>query len=128
MEPKTLTETAARDAAFKCLEVLRASGIHDVEVELRESTFVQSAGPKLFRPRFNYRVDPNPDLTIEVLQPLTHALSLPIAAQATPYIDGTGGFFMAKGDGSNKLLLITTRHVVLSDNPSTEKFERKHER
>ncbi|KAK0468792.1 hypothetical protein IW261DRAFT_1612751 [Armillaria novae-zelandiae] len=43
---------------------------------------------------------------IDVQSPLTHALGLPIAAQAMPDIEGTGGFFMTKGGESKKLLLV----------------------
>ncbi|KAH9996721.1 hypothetical protein BJV74DRAFT_883643 [Russula compacta] len=57
-----------------------------------------------------YRSSPTrPDLR----HPLTYALGIPISAQATPFVTGTGGFFMAKGGDNNKLLLITARHVVL---------------
>ncbi len=113
----------ANTTTFRCLDVLKEFGITDVEVEIRESSVIRSAGPKLLEPAFTDR-----DPTAVVRDPLTHALGLPISAEATPYIAGAGGFFMAEGGGSDDLLLITARHVVLPLTTSTDtKFERENE-
>lgn len=121
MKPKSLAGENANTAAFRCLDVLNEFGITDVDVEIRESSVTRSAGPKLLSPVLSS----NP--TVAVRDPLTHALGLPISAEATPYIAGTGGFFMAKGGGSNELLLITARHVVLPLNKEPNvKFEHKN--
>ncbi|KAK0474446.1 hypothetical protein IW261DRAFT_1610584 [Armillaria novae-zelandiae] len=61
---------------------------------------IRSAGPKLLKPvPFRHPI-------ADVQRPVTHALGLLIAAQATPNIEGTGGFFMIKGGDSKKLLLV----------------------
>jgi hypothetical protein len=121
VKPKSLTTEDANTTAFRCLDVLKTFNIIDVNVELRESLVIRSAGPKLLPPA----LPSNP--TEDVRHPLTHALGLHISAQATPFCVGTGGFFMAEGGGSNKLLLITARHVVLPFNgASNNKFEGKN--
>jgi len=63
--------------AFRCLNVLREFDITDVDIEIRESSVTRSAGPKLLEPALIY------DPTADVCSPLTHALGIPIAAQAT---------------------------------------------
>jgi len=120
VKPKTLTREDANIAALSCLNILLEFNITDVHVEIRESSVTRSASPKLLPPVFSS----NP--TVDVRHTLTHALSLPISAQATPFATGTGGFFMAEGGDSNKLLLITARHVVLPLNEvANDKFKRK---
>ena len=106
VKPKSLGGEEAHAAAFKCRDILHEQGITDVDVELRESSVIRSAGPKLLPPVLTA----NP--TVAARHPLTHALGLPISPLAAPTSGGTGGFFMAAGRGSQKLLLITARHVV----------------
>ncbi|KAK0214038.1 hypothetical protein IW262DRAFT_292361 [Armillaria fumosa] len=117
--PKSLSGEDGSTVACRCREVLREFDITDVEVEIRESSVIRSAGPKLLEPvPFRHPI-------ADVQGPLTHALGLPIAAQATPNIEGTGGFFMTEGD-SKKLLVVTARHVVFPTNKGpNSKFERK---
>jgi hypothetical protein len=43
----------------------------------------------------------------EVREPLSTSLGLPICARATPWAEGTGGFFIDEGAESKRLLLIT---------------------
>jgi hypothetical protein len=122
VKPKSLAGETANTAAFRCLDVLNEFGLTDIDVEIRESSVTRSAGPKLLSPV----ISSNP--TVAVRDPLTHALGLPISAEATPYVAGTGGFFMAEGGGSEELLLITARHVVLPLNKEPNvKFERKNQ-
>jgi hypothetical protein len=110
--PKTLFGERAHNAAFGCLEILKASGINDVEVECRESLYTRSVGPNLLKPVSNL----NP--TADVRGPLTPALGLSIAAQDTPHAEGTGGLYLAEGGGSERLLLVTARHVLFPPNES----------
>lgn len=123
----SLSHDQAVAAAHKCAEVLRSHGIDDVDVEIRKSQVIRSSpptlapaststalstsvgrgasNPQLMKPAgWSYR-----DIETAAHHPLTHALSLPVSAQATPNVDGTGGFFMVSED---KLLLVTARHVV----------------
>ena len=68
-----------------------------------ESSVTPSAGPKLPSYRqSNYGRSP----------PSYPRLGLSISARATPTIGGTGGFFVAAGGNSQKLLPITACHLV----------------
>jgi hypothetical protein len=60
-------------------------GINDVDVEIRQSKVIQSAGPQLFRP----------------------------TDDTTPWAGGTANSFLDEGSDSKRLLLGTVRHVVL---------------
>jgi hypothetical protein len=104
--PETLLGEDAHTAAYSCLDLLIDFGITDVEVEFRESIYIRSAGPDLLEPVSEF----NP--TFSVRSPLTPVLGLSIAAQATPHIEGTGGFYLAKGGNSKEVLLVTARHVL----------------
>ncbi|KAH8997163.1 hypothetical protein EDB86DRAFT_930957 [Lactarius hatsudake] len=91
-----------------CLGLLKEFGITDVEVEFREFIYTPLAGPNLVKPAS----DLDPD--VDVRGPLTPALGLFIAAQATPHAEGTGGVYFAEGGNlkSKKVFLITARHVL----------------
>ncbi|KAK0468804.1 hypothetical protein IW261DRAFT_1553797 [Armillaria novae-zelandiae] len=94
-----------RTVVFRCQKVFREFDIADVDVEMHESSVIRSA---------------------DVQSPLTHALGLFIAAQATPYIEGTGGFFIVEGGDSKNLIVVTARHVVFPTKKGpNSKFERK---
>jgi len=107
--------------AFKCRETLRENDITDVEVEIRESVVTQSAGPKLLR-----SADTS-DPTADFCEPLTTTLGLPICAQSTPWAEGTGGLFITEGENTERLFLVTARHVVFPpDEEKNELFECKN--
>ena len=120
VEPRALTSEDANTAAFRCLGLLEEFDITDVDVELRESSVSWLAGPKLLAPISS-------DATAHARHPLTHALGLSISARATPHFEGTGGLFMNKSRDSDKLLIVTARHVVLPPEQNENiKFERKN--
>ena len=100
----------AHTSANGCLDLLKEFGITDVEVEFRESTYTPLTGPNLLEPAS----DLDPD--VDVRGPLTLALGLSIAAQATPHAEGTGGIYLAEGGDSKKVLLVTARHVLFPPN------------
>ncbi|KAF9509974.1 hypothetical protein BS47DRAFT_1410215 [Hydnum rufescens UP504] len=108
--PETLFGESARAAAYSCRDLLEKFGITDVEVEFRESIYTRLAGPSLLKPVSD--IDP----TADVCSPLTPALGPYIAAQATPHTEGTGGFYLAEGGNSKKVLLVTARHVLFPQN------------
>ena len=108
--PETLFGEDAHTAAHCCLDLLKEFEITDVEVEYRESIYVRSAGPNLLKPVSNRHP------TVDVRGPLTPALGLFIAAQATPHAEGTGGLYLAEGGDSKKVLLVTARHVLFPPN------------
>lgn len=109
--PGTLPEPDAKPVAHSCLAALERFGITDVEVEFRESVYTRSgsaAGPALLEPVFEMYP------TQDVRGPLTPALGLSIAAEATPHVEGTGGIYLTEeGGGGDKLFLLTARHVLL---------------
>lgn len=106
--PCSLSNDEGLVVAHKCKELLIEYGITDVDVEIRESVVTRSA--KLLKPSSNY------DGTVDVRNPLTATLGLPICAQSTPWAEGTGGFFMSEGGDSKRLFLVTARHVVFDNN------------
>ena len=107
--PESLTPVDGLDVALQCKELLEKNDIADIDVELRESIVIRSAGPRFLDP---LGWAPDSDPTVELHMPLTAALGLSICAQSTPWVEGTGGFYMAKGGDSERILLITARHVV----------------
>ena len=109
--PESLTPVDGLDVALQCKELLEKHDILDVDVELRESIVTRSVGPRFLQPaRFPW------DPTVEVRRPLTATLGLGICAQSTSWAEGTGGFYMAEGGDSKRILLVTARHVVFPPN------------
>ncbi|TFY73127.1 hypothetical protein EWM64_g10885 [Hericium alpestre] len=117
VKPDSLSYEVGIDVALQCKGLLVDRGINDVDVEIRQSEVIRSAGPQLFQPTF----DINP--TVDVREPFTATVGIPICAQSTPWAEGTGGFFLDEG---KRLLLATARHVVF---PQTDNnlFEHKSE-
>ncbi len=112
--PASLSGKDGVVVASKCRALLVEYNITNVDVEIRESIVTRSAGPgpKLLTPIDLYFDKP----IVEVHEPLTTALGLPICAQSTPWAEGTGGFFVGEGENTERLLLVTTRHVVFTPN------------
>ncbi|KAJ3552674.1 hypothetical protein NM688_g4028 [Phlebia brevispora] len=106
-KPGSLSDRDGARVAFKCLDVLKQRHITDVEVEIRESLVTrQLAGPKLLTPDcYNNRI-------AAAREPRTSTLGLPICAKDSTNVEGTGGFFLSEGGNTNRLLLVTARHVV----------------
>jgi len=103
--PNTLSRMDGLTVAQQCRQLLVANGIHDVEVEIRESVVTRYVGPKLEMPA------PPSDPTAELVEPLTSTLGSFISNVKTPNIVGTGGFYVS--DSESNLYLVTARHVVL---------------
>ncbi|KAG8703591.1 hypothetical protein FRC08_002747 [Ceratobasidium sp. 394] len=119
--PGSLSGNDGVVVASKCRELLEENGITDVDVEIRESVVTRLAGPKLLTST-GYFSDP----TAELRDPLTTTLGIPICAQSTPWVDGSGGFFITEGENTKRLLLVTARHVVFSpDKNKNNHFEHK---
>ncbi|TFK63246.1 hypothetical protein BDN72DRAFT_964022 [Pluteus cervinus] len=100
-----------------CKKLLLDRGIHDVEVEIRQSEVLRLGGPQLLEPVFDF------DPTVDAREPFTPTLGITICAQSTPWAEGTAGFFLDEGGDGKRLLLATTRHVVL---PSTDNHIFEH--
>jgi hypothetical protein len=127
--PTSLSRANGTVVARKCREILEEYDITDVDVEIRES-IVARFGRKLLNPMSSDPVsfyDPtnSSDPTVYLRRPLTATLGLSICAKPTPRVEGTGGFFMAEGGDSQRLFLVTARHVVLPESNGNNKFERK---
>ena len=97
--------------ASKCREILGEYDIADVDVEIRESIVTRSAGLKFLPPTYLLS-----DHTLDVREPLTTALGLPICAQRTTWAEGTRGFFISEGGNTKRVLLVTARHVIFAPN------------
>lgn len=110
MIPASLSCNDGLVVASACQECLVKYNITDVDVEIHESLITCSAGPNLKLISPSYSSNP----TVDVCEPLTAMLGLPICAQSTPWAEGTGGFFITTGENtaSERLLLVTACHVV----------------
>ncbi|KAI0344229.1 hypothetical protein BDW22DRAFT_1355569 [Trametopsis cervina] len=116
--PGSLSSQDGAVVASRCKRLLEERYITDVDIELRESTVIRLAGPKLLAPSYSF------DGAIDIREPLTTTLGLPISPQSTPWNEGTAGFFIAEGVRSTRLLLVTARHVVFAgDREPNELFE-----
>ncbi|KAL4066316.1 hypothetical protein V8B97DRAFT_1980589 [Scleroderma yunnanense] len=104
--PQSLSGEDAHTAAVGCQELLESYKITDVEVEFRESVVTRSAGPKLLKSVSSLNA------TAGVRGPLTPVLGLQIAARATPYAEGTGALYISEGCNSDKVYILSARHVV----------------
>ncbi|KAI6117954.1 hypothetical protein F5141DRAFT_591568 [Pisolithus sp. B1] len=108
--PGTLSRDDAEIAAAGCKQILLQSQITDVEIAFRESVFARSVGPQLL----NYV--PSTDPTAYVQSSFTPALGLRIASKSTPFLEGTGGLYICEGGESNRVFVLTARHVVFPEN------------
>lgn len=119
--PNTLSTIEGSAIALACKAVLVEHGIEEADVEICESIATRSAGPKLLEPSLTS--DPAAEFRIC----LTPALGLSISNAATPWAEGTGGFFIASGSADSKVLLVTARHVVFDPKTDNNKlFEREN--
>ena len=112
--PGSLAHEKGVEVAVHCKSILVASDISDVHVEIRESEVIRTS--KLYKPaRF---LEP----TANAREPFSTALGLPISAEATPSIQGTGGFFISDPRYHGKIYLVTTRHVALPSDQNSNIF------
>ena len=114
--PNRLSYDVGMEVAVQCKRLLLSHHFCDVDVELRESNFVQSASPALLKP--TDLIDP----TAIVREPFTTTLGMSICAESSPGVEGTVGFFMAV-NGVDKLYGVTARHVLFRK-PENNDFER----
>src|ERR1700683_122483 len=120
MQPKSLSVEDNTKVARSCQEILIQSGIINVNVEIHKSLVTLLEGPKLLVPTFSS------DPTVDIHNHLTPTLGLPISDKLTPWAEGTGSFFIAKGGGSKRLFLITARHIIFKpDRNDNKTFEHK---
>ncbi|KIO21043.1 hypothetical protein M407DRAFT_29309, partial [Tulasnella calospora MUT 4182] len=94
-------------AAHHCKEILTEHKFGDVEIAFRESTVTRSVGPRLLH-HFSI-INPAVDLR----SPFTPAFGIQIAPLDTPHYEGTGGLYFRESSDSDRVLLLTNRHVAL---------------
>ncbi|KAI0786845.1 hypothetical protein C8Q75DRAFT_734397 [Abortiporus biennis] len=110
--PDSTTATAAHYAAQDILAVLHTYQITDVDVDFRESIYLRNVGPRLLKPVGNL------DSLVDVVSPLTPALSLSISTAANPDCEGTMALYLAEGSGSGRLLGLSCRHLLIGSQDS----------
>ena len=84
--PDSLAGEDAFNSANAILALLKDEGITAIDIEFRESVFRRSAGAELYEPASDL------DATRHVIDPLTTAFGLPIAAAKMPHFQGTWAF------------------------------------
>jgi len=104
--PDTLTGEVAFHSSNDLLDLLKKHGISDIDVAYRESVVRDLSGPVLFAPAAD--LDP----LKAVIDPVTTALSLPIAGLKTPHIQGTLGFYF---NVDKTLYAVTARHILFPE-------------
>ena len=113
--PNTLSRDDAEVAAGRCKDILAEYEIFDVEIAFRESVFTRFTGPQLLD-----HTSPVHDPTANVRSLFTPTLGLQIARLAFPHCEGTGCLYLRESSDSDRVLLLTARHVVLppSEHPN----------
>lgn len=104
--PGSLSAEDGVEIAVHCKGILTAHQMDDVHVEIRESEVFRYASHKTYKPALTSNA------TARDREPFSTALGLPICAEVTPSIEGTGGFFFTDPRNPGKLYLLTARHVV----------------
>ena len=107
--PESTSATAAHDAAQDVLALLKNHyQITGVDVDFHESLYMREVGTQLLKPVGD--LDP----LVDVVGPLTRALGLRISTRARA--QGTMALYLAEGDGSDGLLGLSCRHVLIRPN------------
>ena len=120
VNPRSLSLEVAKAAAVGCKKILAAAQFPDIEIAFRESVFTRSAGPQLLN-----HVRPA-DPTASIRGPFTGTLGVQIAPRNTSHFEGTGALYLCEGGQSNRVFLLTARHVPLPPGVyRNELYERK---
>jgi hypothetical protein len=115
--PESTSATTAHDAAQDVLALLKDYQITDVDIDFRESSYTrevdsQPLDSQLLHPQLLEPVD-DLDPLVDVLSPLTPSLGLRISTKARPDAQGTMALYLAEGGGSDNLLGLSCRHVLI---------------
>jgi hypothetical protein len=105
--PRALSFEDAQTAAIGCKQILTNAGFPDIEIAFRESVYIRSSGPRLLKH------DPSLDRIADIRFPFTPSLGIHIATKGTPHIEGTGALYLRESSQSERVFLLTTRHVAL---------------
>ncbi|THU87885.1 hypothetical protein K435DRAFT_762286 [Dendrothele bispora CBS 962.96] len=101
VNPGSLSLEDAKAAAVGCKKIL--AQFPDIEIAFRESVYTRSAQLLKYD-----SFDPIADIS----SPFTGVLGVQIAPKNTPY-EGTGALYLCEGGQSNRVFLLTARHVAL---------------
>ncbi|RSL74978.1 hypothetical protein CEP51_011297 [Fusarium floridanum] len=111
VEPGSTTWSTGVEVVLRCRRILRQHGIQDVQVEMKESTISQcnllTSGPIAQPDKWNSL--------------FSEFLGICIAPAASPYHEGTKGLYL-RIRGTKRMLLLTCRHVALTEREANEDF------
>ncbi|KAF8836663.1 hypothetical protein BDN67DRAFT_992059 [Paxillus ammoniavirescens] len=107
IDPVRFAEAEKEPGPLFLWELLLEYAINDVEIAFCESIYTRHAGPQFLDHVSS--VDPTADVRV----PFTPALGLQIAPKDFPYFEGTSCLYLCKGGESNRVFLLTARHVAL---------------
>ncbi|KAK0222319.1 hypothetical protein IW262DRAFT_1460632 [Armillaria fumosa] len=120
IDPVRFAEEGGKPGPLHLWKILAAAQFPDVEIAFRESVFTRSTGPQLLNHVFS--VDP----TFDIRSPFTGTPGIPIAPRNTPHLEGTGALYLCEGGQSDRIFLLTARHVPLPPGVHSNKlYERK---
>ncbi|WAO96787.1 Hypothetical protein NCS54_01447200 [Fusarium falciforme] len=118
--PGSTTWDAGVNVVLRCRGILRRHGIHDVEVEMKES-MISRCNLETQPPQ--QKLTPGPVVQPERWNSLfSEFLGLCIAPAASPYHEGTKGLYL-RIRGTTRMLLLTCRHVAFAGSDGNEDFE-----
>ncbi|KAG8816620.1 hypothetical protein FRC19_011909 [Serendipita sp. 401] len=123
--PGSLSAEDGIEVTTHCKSILSAHNIGDVHVEIRESVVTHSADPKMYKPLFSFD-STSFDSTAQVQEHSSTTLGLSICAEATPSIEGTGGFFISDPHNPGKIYLVTARHVIFHPDEDSNELYQHH--
>lgn len=111
--PDSTTGDAAFESSQDILDLLKAHGIHDIDVAYRESVSHPLTGPELLAP-----VDDLHPLK-DVIDWVATTLCLPIAGLKTMNMQGSLGFYFRVGQD---LFGVTARHVLFPEDQGNNPY------
>ncbi|KAJ3459783.1 hypothetical protein MRS44_015856 [Fusarium solani] len=118
--PSSTTWNAGVNVVLRCRGILRRHGIHDVEVEMKESTISQcNLGTQPTQQKLTSGPVAQPEKCNSLF---SEFLGLCIAPAASPYHEGTKGLYL-RIRGTTRVLLLTCRHVAFAGSDGNEDFE-----
>ncbi|KAF7327811.1 hypothetical protein MKEN_00360900 [Mycena kentingensis (nom. inval.)] len=116
VNPGSVSTEKGLEVVHGCKAILAEHGIHDVDVEMRESAVVLQG--RLFPPADLF------DSLARFKEPFSTTLGLSIARGDTPRCEGTGGFYFIDPQRPGQLFLATVRHLVFHpDTTENERYE-----
>jgi len=106
--PESTSATAAHNAAQDVLALLKDYyHITDVDIDFRESFYTRQVGPQL------RKTVQEADPIVDFVSPFTPALGLRISTRIRPEAQGTMALYLAEGGGSDRLMGLSCRHVLI---------------